>query len=125
MSYPISINDLAERIRKTAVEHGWEDTSRSFGDEIALWHSECSEAFEEYRNGKNEDETYWRDPEGKTWNVNATHDLKPEGCPTEAADVIIRILHWMEKRGINAEQVILNKMAYNETRPYRHGGKVL
>ena len=44
------LNELAQKINETAHVHGWWDTDRSFGDIIALCHSELSEALEAYRN---------------------------------------------------------------------------
>lgn len=50
---------------------------------------------------------------------------KPEGIAVELADCIIRILDWAGKEGMDMESIINEKMAYNRTRPYRHGGKLL
>ena len=49
--------------------------------------------------------------------------LPEEGVATEMADCIIRILDWMGKENIDAEDVIATKYAYNTKRPYRHGKK--
>jgi NTP pyrophosphatase (non-canonical NTP hydrolase) len=49
---------------------------------------------------------------------------KPEGIPTELADIIIRVLDICANWGIDISAAIADKMAYNETRPYRHGGKL-
>jgi NTP pyrophosphatase (non-canonical NTP hydrolase) len=49
---------------------------------------------------------------------------KPEGIPSELADVMIRILDMAEAFGINLQEVMLEKHEYNKTRGYRHGGKV-
>ena len=48
---------------------------------------------------------------------------KPEGIPTELADVIIRVLDYCGCAGINIDAAISQKHEYNKSRPYRHGGK--
>lgn len=80
-------------------------------------HSEISEALEEYRNGHHSREVYLtKDKQGLD---------KPEGIGIELADAIIRILHFGNIYGINVGALVLMKMEYNETRPARHGGKVV
>lgn len=49
--------------------------------------------------------------------------LQPEGIPTELADIIIRVLHIAAFFGIDIAAALADKMAYNETRPRRNGGK--
>ena len=106
----LKINDFAKEVHENAVKHGWWDEERSFGEIIALCHSELSEALEEYRGKK--DMLYC--------NVK-----KPEGIAVEMADCIIRILDWAAKNDIDLEFVMQLKHKYNVTRPYRHGGKVI
>jgi hypothetical protein len=48
---------------------------------------------------------------------------KPTGVDAELADVLIRVLDIMYSRGVNIDMLVREKMAYNETREYRHGGK--
>ena len=48
-----------------------------------------------------------------------------EGIAVELADCIIRILDWAGHEGVDLDSIIREKMDYNRTRPYRHGGKVL
>lgn len=105
------INEVAKQIHDNAVEHGWWEDERSFPEIIALCHSELSEALEEYRSGHGATETYF--------GANG----KPEGIPTELADVIIRIFDYCGKEGIDIDAAITQKHEYNKTRPYRHGGK--
>ena len=49
MPKPHYLNRLAADIHRNAVEHGWWEGERSFGEIVALCHSELSEALEEYR----------------------------------------------------------------------------
>ena len=104
------MNNFAKAIHANAVSKGWWDEPRSFGDIVALCHSELSEALEEYRNGK---PMYY------------VEGLKPEGIAVEMADCIIRILDWCGKENVDIESILREKHEYNKTRPYRHNGKVL
>lgn len=111
-------NDLIKDVHENAKEHGWWDgEQRSFGELIALCHSELSEALEEYRNGHAPAETYYsKDKQGND---------KPEGVPSELADVVIRIFDMCGYYGIDIEKIIIEKHLYNKSRPYKHGGKVI
>lgn len=124
-----TLKQWAEEIHQNAVEHGWWDEERSFGDIVALCHSELSEALEEYRSGKPmvygccghcEHENICEDvaEPGKT-------GCKPEGIAIEMLDCIIRILDWCGKEGVDVDALMSLKHDYNKTRPYRHGGKAL
>ena len=107
------INTLTDKVQENAVKHGWwDDDQRTFGDIVALCHCELSEAMEEYRNGHKPNETYF-------------NGEKPEGIPTELADVVIRIMDYCSYAGIDLKKAILQKMEYNKLRPYKHGGKVI
>lgn len=108
------LNHFIKDIHENAKEHGWWDgEQRTFGELIALCHSELSEALEEYRNGHAPTETYY----------NNDKPDKPEGIPSELADVVIRVFDMCGHYEIDLEQIILKKHLYNKSRPYKHGGK--
>jgi len=111
------INKLSKEAYENTVSHGahgWNDEDRSFGDIIALIHSELSEALEEHRNKKGFTEIYYND-----------NNEKPLGIPIELADVVIRVFDVCEKYKIDLEKAIRIKMEYNSKRPFKHGGKII
>jgi hypothetical protein len=111
------LNELAERINKINEEKGWNEI-RSFGEDIVLVHSELSEAVECLREGIEPNVTYFAEDDYDT-------PMKPLGIPSELADTIIRVLHICAKYKIDIDSIMELKLRYNETRPYRHGGKRL
>ena len=46
---------------------------------------------------------------------------KPEGIAVELADCIIRCLDTMHSLGVDIDAVVAEKMAYNASRPHKHG----
>lgn len=122
-----SINELVKEAHENAVNHGWWEEDRSFGELIALMHSELSEALEDYRAGlKLNENRYFPDTTSPVFRLS--HDdqaWKPCGIPSELADVVIRVMDACGRYGIDLERAITEKMAYNATRPHRHGGKVI
>ncbi len=89
----------------------WETEHRNIGMKLALIHSEVSEALEEYRNDRPLGEIYYEN--GK----------KPCGFPSELADIVIRVFDLAGYLGIDMSDMIKEKLIYNETRDYLHGGK--
>lgn len=118
----MNLNEMRDKAHQTSKNKGWHDpeVDASFGDRIALMHSELSEALEEYRNGHGPNETYYNKSV-----MSLRYQQKPEGIPIELADVIIRIGDFCGKYEIDIEEAVKLKMDYNDTRPHRHGGKKL
>lgn len=135
MAYVAAIQELQShwlpnqqvRCYDQAKASGFHDRShaRSFGDDIALLHSELSEALEAYRTHGFEDATEEEYPADYTGDPELLPPAKPEGVGSELADVLIRLLDTCQSRNINLLAEYNRKMAYNATRSHRHGGKKL
>ena len=111
----MTIRELQQQAHATAKEKGWYDgaTERNPLELIALVHSELSEAVEDFRRGA----APWCIP------ANNLPDCKPSGPDIELADAVIRIADMCGYLGLDLEAAIQAKLAYNKTRPVRHGGK--
>jgi hypothetical protein len=139
-----SINEWAKEIHSLACEKGWWENERSFGEIIALCHSELSEALEEDRAGNPmeyfishelEPEMIVKGSDGNTYKLHPLKQLtketdttkwcgeKPDGVAVELIDCIIRILDYLAYKGVDVEAVLARKHEYNKGREYRHGGK--
>jgi NTP pyrophosphatase (non-canonical NTP hydrolase) len=113
----VNINELVKEAHENAVAKGWwEGNEHNIPEKIALIHSEVSEALECFRAG--EMKTIFKARDDSSMRIK-----KPEGFPSELADVIIRIADLCGHLEIDLEKEIATKMAYNKTRSYRHGGK--
>jgi NTP pyrophosphatase (non-canonical NTP hydrolase) len=110
-----TLKELQQQAHTTARAKGWWDKVKSVESHLpvalCLIHSEVSEALESHRRG-----------EPLLWH-NTARNNKPEGVAAELADVVIRCMDVSAALGINLQAVVESKMAYNETRAYRHGDK--
>lgn len=95
---PLTISDMVSHAYVNHKAKGFEP--RHFGVDIALIHSEASEALEAHRNNEGQ-----------------------ERIAEELADIVLRVGVLSGDMGIDLEKAIVSKMAYNQSRPYKHGGK--
>lgn len=119
------VQDLVNRSHQNSYDHGfWDDqklnapgqqlldpglVQKTIPEKLMLIVSEAAEALEDYRAGKMVE--------------TKRADGKPEGFPSELADICIRVFDLAGAMDINLEQAIYNKMAHNATRPHKHGKK--
>jgi NTP pyrophosphatase (non-canonical NTP hydrolase) len=101
------ISELVETAHADASAKGFVDNAVEA--DLMLMVSELAEALEEYRTHGDLGHVYKRD------------DGKPEGYVYELADVVIRIAHHCGRHGLPLERVIVEKLAFNRSRPFKHG----
>ena len=98
-----SLDDMRLEVFEVNFANGWFDDDRDFDDDIALNHSEVSEMFEAYRDWGFDDMTVG---ECKTFDHSHAqrpfqeHLCKPQGFGSECADVLIRLLDMVHRRGM-------------------------
>lgn len=100
-------NAVAKEAHDLAKEKGfWEaGEERNNGELLCLIHSEISEALEALRKG------------------NGPDNKLPEftSVEVELADAVIRIMDLAAAREWRVAEAVIAKMAYNASRPYKHG----
>lgn len=125
------IQAAQEMVHGISRSKGWyEGRERQPLEFLMLIVSEIAEACEEVRKGT--PACYYEGGNGERIefplhrldDFNAA-DLKPEGELIELADAAIRIMDYCAARGWSLADAIVAKSLYNETRPQRHGGKLL
>lgn len=109
----MKISEMQRVAHETAENKGWWDDIIDLEAHVpvllCLVHSEVSEALEDFREGK--------------MLTTIREDGKPEGLPSELADVVIRVGDMCGALGIDLEFEVEQKMAHNANRKHRHGGK--
>lgn len=96
-----ALDSMTREVRTINHTNGWDDQPRTFGDDVALLHSEVSEMLEGFRKGDD------------------------ANVAEEAADVLIRLLDTCGRYHIDLAAEYARKCEKNRARGYRHGGKRL
>lgn len=96
---------LCEQSHSNAVDKGFWEHPRNDGELLCLIHSEVSECLEAMRHG----------------NPASEHIPAFSAAEEEAADAFIRFADMARARGWRLGEAILAKMAFNATRPPKHG----
>jgi hypothetical protein len=114
-----TLSEYQQEIYDINVKNGWFDDERQWGDDVALLHSEVSEAFEAFRDWGTEDRTRalcMHEHEEDSWDgsyCHPNHLCKPQGVANEFADVLVRVLDSCQRNKIDIEDV--NRLADGNT----------
>jgi NTP pyrophosphatase (non-canonical NTP hydrolase) len=116
-----TIEDWTRAIAENNRDKGWREDARMRSDReraefvaalLMLIVSEAAEALEDVREGHFSARTN-------------SENGKPEGLPSELADIVIRTLDLADMLGINLTAALEEKHSYNLGRAHRHGNKLL
>lgn len=107
VQFRLAFDSQIVNAHRIAREHGWHDEEHEDGTRLALIHCEISEALQALRDGNRADK----------------HCPDFSSLEIELADVVIRIMDYAGLQNLDIAGAIIAKMHYNETRPYKHGGK--
>ena len=107
MELAIAFYRLSQSAHDIAISKGWYEQPRAEPELLCLIHSEISECLEAVRDG----------------NPPSSQCPGYSCAEVELADAVIRIADMAAHLGWDLGGAIDAKMAHNQTRPQRHGGK--
>jgi NTP pyrophosphatase (non-canonical NTP hydrolase) len=101
------IERCAQNCHRIALSKGWWDKDRNDGELLMLMVTELAEACEGLRHG----------------NPPSDHIPAFTAVEEELSDCMVRILDMSAARGYRIGEALVAKIAFNESREFRHGGK--
>jgi len=119
------LNEAAKRIHAAAKEKGFYNTTPETGTALMLVVSELSEAMEADRNNHKANREVYEAiiGKGEKWDAENFEFWIKDTHEDEITDAIIRLLDYAGFKNIDIEWHIREKLAYNLTRPHKHGKK--
>ncbi len=102
-----TLSEIGAIATRISASKGFGD--RDFPSDVALIHSEVSEALEGFRRG----------------NQQSGHIPEFTAIEEELADILIRVLNVANRRECRIAEAVKAKLVYNAGRPLLHGGKAL
>lgn len=113
------LNELRDKAYNNAVNKGFYDAGTpSVSAYCANLHGEVSELWEAHRHNQ------LYAPCDKAADMILAGCVPLSCAQEEIADIIIRALDMAGALGIDLDEAVQQKMKFNATRSYRHGGKV-
>lgn len=109
-----ALNDWGAEILASKQRRGFMLPETPLAEILMNLQGEITELWEEYRHGRESTETYYK--------TGTNGRPKPCGIPSELADMFTDILALAAREGIDLDRAVAEKLAYDDTRPYRHGG---
>ena len=107
----MSLNELRDKAYQNAVNKGFYDAGTpDVSAYCANLHGEVSELWEAHRKG--------------LLHAGCDKPIMLNCLEEELADIVIRCLDMAGALSVNLDRAVAEKMRYNATRSYRHGGKV-
>jgi NTP pyrophosphatase (non-canonical NTP hydrolase) len=117
-------DDRPKREDYSHAEDHQKDLANWQGNKLLLIVSEVVEAHDEIRDGKAAHETYYPKAPSDSHSERPEPGLfKPEGVPSEIADVVIRCFDFAYTEGFDLAGIIAEKLVYNASRERLHGKK--
>ena len=128
-NYERGFHEEGDKLRHLVAAAGGQDAfilaalRNYYMAKVGLIITEAAEALEDLRCGRPVNENYYTENGAEVVFSDDARGvpLKPEGVPSEIADIVIRCFDFADEAGFSLIEVMLEKLAYNDTRARLHG----